>query len=165
MREVPGGVWIFQNLLSGRFAGGAFSSRAEAERWIEKHALSGVLTLYPVHVGVYEWAIEKGLFTPKKPHESEAAFIGSFTTAVSLITTTRTGAWRHSSGLRQYCAMHPETGALRWSRTVSFVRYPEARPWRPPCVLDPGAGFEPRMFLMDSEFLYQLRYPWAVHRV
>ena len=42
---------------------------------------SGVLTLYPIDVGVYEWAIEKGLFTPKKPHETEAEFIASFTTA------------------------------------------------------------------------------------
>ena len=43
--------------------------------------LSGVLTLYPVDVGVYEWAIEAGLFSPKKPHEEEPPFIGGFTTA------------------------------------------------------------------------------------
>jgi hypothetical protein len=52
-----------------------------AEDWIAQNRLSGVLTLYPVDVGVYEWAIERGLFTPKKEHESEPKFIGSFTTA------------------------------------------------------------------------------------
>jgi hypothetical protein len=78
---IPGGVWVFQAPLSGRFAGGAFSSRDDAEAWIERHGLSGVLTLYPVDEGVYDWAIEDGLFSPKKLHESEAAFIVSFTTA------------------------------------------------------------------------------------
>jgi hypothetical protein len=79
--EVPGGAWVFHDLSSGRFAGGVFAERGQAEAWIEKHSLSGVLTLYPVGVGVYDWAIEKGLFTPKRPHESEASFVGSFTTA------------------------------------------------------------------------------------
>jgi hypothetical protein len=78
---IPGGIWVFQAPLKGRFAGGLFSTRAEAEAWIERHALSGVLTLYPLDEGVYNWAIQKGLFRPKKPHESEAPFIGGFTTA------------------------------------------------------------------------------------
>lgn len=79
--EVPGGVWVFQNALTGRFAGGVFTTRERAEDWIGKNRLSGVLTLYPVDVGVYEWAIEAGLFSPKKPHEEEPPFIGGFTTA------------------------------------------------------------------------------------
>jgi len=79
--DIPGGVWVFQNILTGRFAGGLFTSREKAEAWIEMNRLSGVLTLYPIDTGVYEWAIEAGLFSPKKPHESESAFIGGFTTA------------------------------------------------------------------------------------
>jgi hypothetical protein len=79
--EMPGGIWVFQNTLAGRFAGGLFTSVERAEEWIKKNRLSGVLTLYPVDVGVYEWAIDHGLFTPKKPHEHEAPFIGGFTTA------------------------------------------------------------------------------------
>ena len=78
---IPGGVWVFQAPSLHRFAGGVFSSRDEAEAWIERHSLSGTLTLYPVGEGVYDWAIEKGLFRVKKPHESEAHFIGGFTTA------------------------------------------------------------------------------------
>jgi hypothetical protein len=46
-----------------------------------KNRLTGILTLYPVDIGVYEWAIERGMFTPSKPHEQESAFIGGFTTA------------------------------------------------------------------------------------
>jgi hypothetical protein len=79
--EIPGGIWVFQNVLRGRFAGGLFTTREAAERWIEKNGCSGVLTLYPVDVGVYEWAIEQGLFTPNKPHERAAEFIAGFTTA------------------------------------------------------------------------------------
>jgi hypothetical protein len=78
---IPGGVWVFQAPRSGGFAGGVFSSRNDADVWIERHSLSGVLTLYPVGAGVYDWAIDVGLFRPKKPHESEASFIAGFTTA------------------------------------------------------------------------------------
>ena len=80
-KEISGGIWVFQNTLTGRFAGGLFTSAKLAEEWIKKNRLSGVLTLYPVAVGVYEWAIEHDLFTPTKPHEQEAPFIGGFTTA------------------------------------------------------------------------------------
>jgi hypothetical protein len=75
------GIWVFQAPLDGRFSGGLFRSLEQGEAWIKKNRLSGVLTLYPVDTGVYEWAIEHGLFTPKKPHESEPPFIGGFTTA------------------------------------------------------------------------------------
>lgn len=78
---MPEGIWVFQDSGSGRFAGALFRSQARAEGWILANGLSGTLTLYPVDVGVYEWAIEQGLFTPKKPHEREPAFIGGFTTA------------------------------------------------------------------------------------
>lgn len=40
-----------------------------------------MLTLYPLDVGVYDWAIDMGLFAPKGERESTSAFIGSFTTA------------------------------------------------------------------------------------
>jgi hypothetical protein len=40
-----------------------------------------VLTLYPVDIGVHEWAIARSLFTPKQEKHSSSAFIGSFTTA------------------------------------------------------------------------------------
>jgi hypothetical protein len=66
---------------NGRFAGGIFTTRDAAEAWIADRRLSGVLTRYPVDIGVYEWAIDRGLFTPKKPHETSVEFIGSFTTA------------------------------------------------------------------------------------
>ena len=73
-------LWVF-NGENGRFAGGIFTSRAKAEAWITENALSGVLTRYPVDVGVHEWAISQGLFTPTKPHESEPDFVAGFTMA------------------------------------------------------------------------------------
>ena len=73
-------IWLFHG-DGGRFAGGAFTSRDRAEAWIAQHGLSGVLTRYPVDVGVFDWAIDSGLFEPRKPHESAPSFIGGFTTA------------------------------------------------------------------------------------
>jgi hypothetical protein len=40
-----------------------------------------MLTLYPLDIGVYEWAIARGLFTPKKDKHRTVEFIGGFTTA------------------------------------------------------------------------------------
>ena len=74
------GVWVF-NGDGGRFAGGLFTSRETAEAWIAANKLDGVLTLYPLDTGVYEWAIATGKFTPKKEEHSLPRFIGSFTTA------------------------------------------------------------------------------------
>lgn len=78
--ETADGVWLFQG-DAARFSGGAFRSRAKAEQWIADHKLTGVLTLYPLDVGVYDWAIASGLFTPKKPSHHEPTFIAGFTTA------------------------------------------------------------------------------------
>ena len=74
------GVWIF-NGDGGRFAGGVFTSREAAEAWIASNKLDGVLTLYPLDTGVHEWAIARGVFSPKKDEHLTPKFIGSFTTA------------------------------------------------------------------------------------
>lgn len=82
MRSVAGryeGVWVFNG--GGRFAGGVFTTLEAAETWIEQNRLDGVLTLYPLDRGVYDWAIERGWFAPKQEKHSSPKFIGSFTTA------------------------------------------------------------------------------------
>jgi hypothetical protein len=73
-------IWVFNGAKSN-FPAGIFSSRDLAERWIEKHRLTGSLTLYPVDIGVYDWAISKGFFRPSKPHQTTSDFIGRFTSA------------------------------------------------------------------------------------
>jgi len=73
-------VWLFHG-ADGRFAGGVFTDIALAEKWIFEHRLTGVLTEYPVNTGVFNWAIDTGLFTPKKEEHHSPAFIGKFTTA------------------------------------------------------------------------------------
>ncbi len=73
-------VWVF-NSADARFPGGIFTSLDNAERWIGLHLLSGTLTRYPVDMGAYEWAIEKGLFSVTKSEHTSPAFIGGFTDA------------------------------------------------------------------------------------
>ena len=72
-------VWVFNGAPYKRYPGGIFTRRELAEKWIQKHRLTGVLTLYPVDVGTYDWALESGLFHPRKPHETAPEFIGGFT--------------------------------------------------------------------------------------
>lgn len=73
------GVWVFNG--GGDFPAGVFTSRDRAEAWVTQHRLSGVLTLYPLDVGVYEWAIKGGMFTPKRPDQAGPRFIGGFSSA------------------------------------------------------------------------------------
>jgi hypothetical protein len=74
------GVWIFLG-EGGRWPSGVFSSREAAVEWIAEHHLTGMITEYPVDVGVYDWAIATGSFHPGKPEHSSSGFIGRFTTA------------------------------------------------------------------------------------
>lgn len=73
-------VWVF-NGAEGRFPSAIFEERADAEKWIERNALSGVLTKYPVGVSVYEWAMENGHFRVKNEKEKSPAFIQKFSSA------------------------------------------------------------------------------------
>ena len=73
------GVWL--STVGERFAGGIFTTLETAEAWIAHNRLSGVLMLYPLDIGVHEWAIARGWFTPRQETHSSPEFIGSFTTA------------------------------------------------------------------------------------
>jgi hypothetical protein len=76
-------VWVFTGKRStpstlATFPGGVFSTQERAETWIGKHCLSGVLTLYRVDEGAYDFAVAKGHFKPTKPHHDTAEFVGRF---------------------------------------------------------------------------------------
>ena len=73
-------AWVFQG-ASARFPSGIFLSREKAEQWIKINALTGILTAYPVDIGVYDWAIARGTFTPKKEQHKSARFRQRFTSA------------------------------------------------------------------------------------
>jgi hypothetical protein len=74
-------VWVF--VASGAsFPGGIFSDEGSAVRWIASNGLSGVLTEYPVGLGVLDWALEAGHFRATKIEKlRDPSFVGRFTTA------------------------------------------------------------------------------------
>jgi hypothetical protein len=73
-------VWVF-NGASGQFPSAVFSSKERADEWIRAHHLTGVLTAYPVDISVYDWAIQRGHFRPKKEIHSSPEFIQKFSSA------------------------------------------------------------------------------------
>ncbi|MEQ8573450.1 MAG: hypothetical protein RIB63_05280, partial [Fulvivirga sp.] len=77
-------VWVF-NGAGGQFSGGIFEHLIEAENWISQNSLTGVLTEYPINIGVFDWAEQEDLINmrPEKLAEkkTDPNFIGSFTTA------------------------------------------------------------------------------------
>src|SRR4051812_25975129 len=80
-------VWVFNG--GGNVPAAVFTTRDLAEAWIALHGLTGVLTKYPLDVGVYEWAIDCGAFKPKRPDQSAPHFIERFSPRPWSITTTR----------------------------------------------------------------------------
>jgi hypothetical protein len=70
-------IWVFNGAQS-KFPSGVLSRRDLAENWIKTFRLRGTLTRYPVDISVYDWAIERNFFKPKKEEQRSAAFIGKF---------------------------------------------------------------------------------------
>lgn len=73
-------VWIF-NGPNSQLPSGVFTKREDAERWIKQHGLSGTLTAYPVDTGTYDWAVNAGIFKPKRDDQRSAEFIQRFSSA------------------------------------------------------------------------------------
>jgi hypothetical protein len=73
-------VWIFHG-ANGRFSSGVFSEITKAESWIAKHKLTGVLTMYPINEGVYDWAISNSFFEAKTDNQIQPSFIQKFSCA------------------------------------------------------------------------------------
>jgi hypothetical protein len=63
------------------FPSGVFTTFKNAEDWIKKYSLSGILNKYPLDIGIYDWAIEKDFFTIKNEYQKESKFIQRFTSA------------------------------------------------------------------------------------
>ncbi|SDT86818.1 DUF7710 domain-containing protein [Pseudomonas orientalis] len=73
-------VWVFNGAMA-RFPSALFTSLEDAKAWIKHNKLTGVLTKYPVDIGVYDWAIKNSFFRPTEAKHSESSFIGNFTCA------------------------------------------------------------------------------------
>jgi len=73
-------IWIF-NGANGRFPSAVFESREDAEVWIKKYSLTGVLTKYSIGISVYEWAIANNHFKAKSERDCSATFIQGFSSA------------------------------------------------------------------------------------
>ena len=73
-------IWVFIGEGS-KLAVGCFDSFDEAIKVISKYELSGLLTQYPINELAYDWAVRNQFFSPKKPEQKTAAFIGRFTSA------------------------------------------------------------------------------------
>ncbi|HEY4289738.1 MAG TPA: hypothetical protein VGN00_21705 [Puia sp.] len=74
-------LFLFNSAGDSKFCGGVFSTREKAEQWILRYKLSGILTKYPLDMGVYDWAIENHKFNPKKEIHFQPDFIGGFSSA------------------------------------------------------------------------------------
>jgi hypothetical protein len=87
------GVWVF-NGEGSHLPSAVFSTVEEAEIWITRYRLSGILTWYPLNISVYDWVLAKGYFQLKSKIQSSPEFISRFTSAY-------TGHHHYENGIRQ----------------------------------------------------------------
>ena len=62
-----------------RMPSGLFSAQTSAEVWILHNRLTGVLTEFPVDIGVLDWAIRFAEFDPPVEKRASPAYVGRFT--------------------------------------------------------------------------------------
>lgn len=74
-------IYLFNAPDQSKFCSGVFTSVEIAEKWIRVNKLSGILTAYPINIGVYGWAILNGLFSPKGEKHQTPEFKSGFSTA------------------------------------------------------------------------------------
>ena len=90
-------VFVFNGNAS-TFPSAVFTDRQRATAWIAHHRLTGTPTEYPVDVGVYDWAVGNGDFTPKREDHQTPHFIGKFSSAAQWHAHFEDGATHGSEG-------------------------------------------------------------------
>lgn len=77
-------VWVFNNNKSN-FSGGIFLSKDLAETWISRYNLTGILTQYPLNIGVLDYLIKEDLVGMRNETiervKNDPNKIGGFTSA------------------------------------------------------------------------------------
>lgn len=73
-------VWIFVG-EKAPFPSGVFEELDDADSWIRKHRMSGVLTRYPVGTGVFEWVVDNGYVAPPPEKTFDGHRISRFSSA------------------------------------------------------------------------------------
>lgn len=72
-----GTVFVF-NGINRSLPSAVFSTKEKAENWVRTNNLCGTITEMPLDISAYDHAIQNGLFSPKKAHESTPKFIAEF---------------------------------------------------------------------------------------
>ena len=73
-------IYVF-NGERNHFPSAVFSSKENAEKWINEYRLVGTLTAYPLDVSVYDWVIKRDLWKPSREDQKTAKFIANFSSA------------------------------------------------------------------------------------
>jgi hypothetical protein len=75
--ELPPTVWLV-NCNAGSLPCGVFLTERDARDFIARHAISGVLSEFPLGESTYDHATRLGLFSPKNDTERSGEFIADF---------------------------------------------------------------------------------------
>lgn len=70
-------VWIV-TANGARWPGGIFLTEQAAREFIDRHAISGMLSEFPLGESTYDHATRLGLFRPKNEKERSGEFIAQF---------------------------------------------------------------------------------------
>lgn len=74
--------WVFHGDTS-RFANAVFAKRQDAESWIAKHRLSGLLTEYPINHGMFDIAASLNLIPKNIAAAASPQYIQQYVLGIS----------------------------------------------------------------------------------
>lgn len=73
-------IWIFQG-EGADCCNAVYEKKSDAEIYIKKFSLSGLLVKMPLNVSVYQWVIDCGYFSPTREYMTKPHFIQTFNSA------------------------------------------------------------------------------------
>ncbi|MGL4595489.1 MAG: DUF7710 domain-containing protein [Thermoguttaceae bacterium] len=73
--------WIWVVTGGGIFPCACFSSLEKAEDWIRVNSVTCTVTQYPLNKSLYDYALSKGYFKPKKEYQFLPKFKAKFSSA------------------------------------------------------------------------------------
>lgn len=71
-------AWVFLG-EGARIPSGIFSDEEKAKEWIASNRLTGLLSEFPVDMGVLDWAIRYAGFNPSDEKRADPSYVARFT--------------------------------------------------------------------------------------
>lgn len=90
-------IWVFIG-ENGRFPSASFTVLSDAEAWVKKYKLTGMLSAMPLNQGLFDWAVENDALNMKQEKLEEKTKDPQF---IATCTTASLEHYHYEDGIRE----------------------------------------------------------------